>query len=677
MSDYDNFGTVPQLQNVSPTADTKVPSQQELDLLFGPLYDEFFTTGTSSVNNSSSPTDNSKQQDTPPTMNIQSSTEPTTPTNVNAKENNDNQAEDAQFQQDEFINHLCTLTKDHPLEQVCGNPSKPVQTRQQLETYPEMCMFALTVSTAEPKNIKEALADSAWIEAMQEELHQFDRLQVLELIDKPLGKTEEGIDFEESFAPVDRLKAVCIFVAYAAHKSFPIYQMDVKTTFPNGPLIEEVYVAQLDGFVDPDHPEKVYHLRKAVYGLKQAPRAWRNTVPKWMKVYQQDLKNKTILAMSSADCKRVRGVYSASSAKTEYQLAVLMFTKEPYPKIGFQYLVSEFGMRCLTPANLGSVNKKKLQKPHQTSDMIHKDGDVMQKDLDEMIEQRSDGTLYYLDRIWVPLKGEVKTLIMDEAHKSKYSVHPGADKMYYDLRDRISSGHDIIWVIVGRLTKSAHFLPIREDYKMERLARLYLNDIVARHGVPISIISDRDSRFTLRFWQSMQEALGTYLDMSTAYHPQTNGQSKRTIQTLEDMLRACVLDFGGRPELVQETTEKISQIKDRLKAARDHQKSYADKRRKPLEFRVGDYVLLKVSPWKGVVCFGKKGKLAPRFVGPFEIIEKVGPVAYRLDLPEDMNGVHDTFHVSNLKKCLANPTLQVPLDEIRVDAKLNFVEEPM
>ncbi|GKE59490.1 putative reverse transcriptase domain-containing protein, partial [Tanacetum coccineum] len=197
----------------------------------------------------------------------------------------------------------------------------------------------------------------------------------------------------------------------------------------------------------------------------------------------------------------------------------------------------------------------------------------LQKGLDEMIEQRSDGTLYYLDRIWVHLKGEVRTLIMDEAHKSKYSVHPGADKMYYDLRDRpsgllqqpeipvwkwegiamdfvtkfprTSSGHDTIWVIVDRLTKSAHFLPMCEDYKMDRLARLYLKEIVARHGMPISIISDRDSRFTSRFWQSMQETLGTHLDISTAYHPQTDGQSERTIQTLEDMLKAYVLEFGG------------------------------------------------------------------------------------------------------------------------------------
>ncbi|GJV02733.1 putative reverse transcriptase domain-containing protein [Tanacetum coccineum] len=237
---------------------------------------------------------------------------------------------------------------------------------------------------------------------------------------------------------------------------------------------------------------------------------------------------------------------------------------------------------------------------------------------------------------------------------------------------RTSSGHDTIRVIVDRLTKSAHFLPMREDYKMERLARLYLNEIVARHGVPISIISDLDSYFTSRFWQSMQEALGTRLDMSTAYHPQTDGQSERTIQTLEDMLRACA-SYGRKcrspiiwaevgegqligPELVQKTTEKITQIKDRLKAAHDCQKCYVDKRRKPLEFSVGDYVLLKVSPWKGVVRFGKKGKLAPRFVGLFEIIKKVGLVAYRLDFPEELNGVHDTFHVSNLKKCLADPT---------------------
>nr|GFB19111.1 hypothetical protein [Tanacetum cinerariifolium] len=156
------------------------------------------------------------------------------------------------------------------LEQVHGNPSKPVQTRQKLATDPEMCMFALTLSTTESKNIKEAMADSAWIEAMQEELYQFDRLQ------------EEGIDFEESFALVARLEAVRIFVAYVAHKSFPIYHMDVKTKFLNGPLKEEVYAAQPDGFVDVDHPKKVYRLMKALYGLKQAPRAWYDELSKFL-----------------------------------------------------------------------------------------------------------------------------------------------------------------------------------------------------------------------------------------------------------------------------------------------------------------------------------------------------------------------------------------------------------
>ncbi|GJT65460.1 retrovirus-related pol polyprotein from transposon TNT 1-94, partial [Tanacetum coccineum] len=343
-SDYDNSGLVPQLHNVSPSADTIAPSQQELDLLFCPLYDEFFNMGTSRVNKSSSPTDNFAQQDTQPSMNIHPRTEPSTLINVHAEENNDNQAKDTQVQQYEFTNVFYTpvrdvaesssrnignsnlhtfnqpqdseyrWTKDHPLTQVRGNPSKPVQTRRQLATDPEMCMFALTVSTAEPKNIKEAMDDSAWIEAMQEELHQFDRLQVWELVDKPFGKNviklkwlwknkkdedqtvirnkarlvakgyaqEEGIDFEESFAPVARLEVVWIFIAYAVHKSFPIYHMDMETAFLNGPLKEEVYVAQPDGFIDLDHLDKVYRLRKALYGLKQAPRAWYNELSNFL-----------------------------------------------------------------------------------------------------------------------------------------------------------------------------------------------------------------------------------------------------------------------------------------------------------------------------------------------------------------------------------------------------------
>ncbi|GKF18022.1 putative reverse transcriptase domain-containing protein [Tanacetum coccineum] len=182
--------------------------------------------------------------------------------------------------------------------------------------------------------------------------------------------------------------------------------------------------------------------------------------------------------------------------------------------------------------------------------------------------------------------------------------------------------------------------------------------------------------------------------MSTAYHPQTDGQRKRTIQTLKDMLRACAIDFGkgwvnhlslaevGQvqltgPKLVQETTEKIIQIKQRMQVARDRQKSYADLKRKLMEFQVEDKVMLKVSPWKGVIRFGKRGKLNPRYVGPFKVLAKFGDVAYKLELPEELSRVHNTFHVSNLKKCYADEPLAVSFDGLHFDDKLHFVEEPV
>ncbi|GJU66499.1 putative reverse transcriptase domain-containing protein [Tanacetum coccineum] len=305
----------------------------------------------------------------------------------------------------------------------------------------------------------------------------------------------------------------------------------------------------------------------------------------------------------------------------------------------------------------------------------------LQKGLDEMIEQRSDGTLYYLDRIWVPLKGEVRTLIMDEAHKSKYYVHPGADKMYYDLRDRYwwpRMKKDIAKYVSKCLTclkvKAEHQRPS----SLLQQPEIPLLDIPVW---PISIISDRDGLSPSRRGSWDVHLLLVEFSYNNSYHSSVRCAPFEALYGRKCRSPIMWAEVGeGQligPELVQETTEKISQIKDRLKAARDRQKSYADKRRKPLEFSVGDYVLLKVSPWKGVVHFGKKGKLTPRFVGPFEIIKKVGLVVYRLNLLEELNGVHDTFHMSNLKKCLADPTLQVPLDEIRVDAKLNFVEEPM
>nr|GFA59953.1 Gag-Pol polyprotein [Tanacetum cinerariifolium] len=293
----------PQCQENVPHAAGSVTMPNELDLLFSSMFDELLNGYTQVVSKSS------------------------TVTTADAPN---------QFEDDEFINIFCTpvqdrgetssrhidssnmhtfyqrdpsehrWTKDHPLEQVIGNPSQSVSIRHQLESDGEMCMFALTVSRNEPKSIKEAMVDSAWIESMQEELHQFDRLNVWELVDRPLCKNvinikwlwknkrneentvirnksrfvakgyaqKEGVDFEESFAPVTRLEAVWLFIAYAAQKSFTVYQMEVKTTFLYGPLKEEVYVNQPDGFVDPYHLDKVYRLKKALYGLKKAPRAW-------------------------------------------------------------------------------------------------------------------------------------------------------------------------------------------------------------------------------------------------------------------------------------------------------------------------------------------------------------------------------------------------------------------
>ncbi|KAJ9553505.1 hypothetical protein OSB04_017550 [Centaurea solstitialis] len=365
------------------------------------------------------------------------------------------------------------------------------------------------------------------------------------------------------------------------------------------------------------------------------------------------------------------------------------------------------------------------------------------------------GLLTRLGRVWVPVSCEARQTLLDEAHRSKFSIHPGATKMYRDLKTdywwpemkrdvakyvekcltclrvkaehqrphgklqlldipvwnwehitmdlitklpRTPRGFDAIWVIVDRLTKSAHFMPIRESSSSKVLADIYVKEIVARHGVPFS----------------------------TVLHPQTNGQSERTIQTLEDMLRACVLDFGGiwdtylplaefsynnsfhasigmppyemlygrrcrtpicwgevgqrelgSTEIVQKATESIEMIRERLRTAQSCQKSYADKRRSDLEFQVGDNVLLKVSPWKGVIRFRKRGKLGPRFIGPFKVVARVGKVAYRLELPPELSQILDTFHVSQLRKCLADDTAHVPIDDIQVDERLNYIERPI
>ncbi|KAJ9538901.1 hypothetical protein OSB04_031634 [Centaurea solstitialis] len=375
--------------------------------------------------------------------------------------------------------------------------------------------------------------------------------------------------------------------------------------------------------------------------------------------------------------------------------------------------------------------------------------------------------------VWVPVSSEARQTLLDGAHKSKFSIHPGATKMYRDLstdywwpdmkrdvaryvekcltclRETPTIGNTRVevgardygfcyritddgpeapchMVVVDRLTKSAHFITIREASSSEVLADIYVREVVERHGVPVTVISDRDIRFTSRFWNRFHEELGTTLQFSMAFHPQTDRQRERTIRTLEDMLRACVLEFSGSwdshlplvefsynnsfhasigmppyemlygrrcrtpicwgevgqrelgsTEIVQRTTESVQLIRDRLRTAQSHQKSYVDKRRSDLEFRVGDRVLLKVSPWKGVICFRKRGKLGPKFIGPFVVVARVGKVAYRLELPPELSQIHNTFHVSQLRKCLADESSHVPLDDIQVDERLNYVERPI
>ncbi|GJR88373.1 putative reverse transcriptase domain-containing protein [Tanacetum coccineum] len=304
--------------------------------------------------------------------------------------------------------------------------------------------------------------------------------------------------------------------------------------------------------------------------------------------------------------------------------------------------------------------------------------------MDKAFEIRPDGTRCIKNRSWLPLFGNLRDLITHESHKSKYSIHPGFDKMYQDLKKlywwpnmkaiiaeyvgkcltcfRVKaecqkpSGLLVqlkipMWkVIVDRLTKSAHFIPTRETDSMETLTRLYIKEIVSRHGVPISIISDRDSHFTSRFWKSLQSALGTQLDMNfgkgwerhlplvefsynNSYHASIKASPFEALYGRKCRSPVCWAEVGDvqltGPEIIHETTKKI------------------------------------------------RGKLNPRYIRTFKILKRIGPVAYKLELPEELSNVHSTFHVSNLKKCLSDESLVIPMKELRLDDKLNFVKEPV
>ncbi|WVZ70419.1 hypothetical protein U9M48_019090 [Paspalum notatum var. saurae] len=367
------------------------------------------------------------------------------------------------------------------------------------------------------------------------------------------------------------------------------------------------------------------------------------------------------------------------------------------------------------------------------------------------------GTLWYKNRICVPNVDRIRKLILSEAHDTAYSIHPGSTKMYYDLKERFwwygmkraVAEYVAIYDTYQRV-KAEHQRPagllqplnvpewkweeitmdfivgLPRNQKGAKLAELYISRIVCLHGVPKRIISDRSSQFTSRFWEQLHDSLDTKLRFSTAYHPQTDGQTERTNQILEDMLRACAIQYGTSwdkclpyaefsynnsyqaslkkspfealyskrcrtplfwnqtgekkvfgPDIIQDAEQQLRIIQENLRVAQSRQRSYADIRRRDLSFKVDDHVYLKVSPMGGIRRFNMKGKLAPRYIGPFKILEKKGEVAYRLELPPSLSGVHDVFHISQLKKCLRVPEEQAPLEGLEVQEDLTYTEYPV
>ncbi|KAI3773999.1 hypothetical protein L1987_48541 [Smallanthus sonchifolius] len=432
--------------------------------------------------------------------------------------------------------------KDHPVTNIIGNLQDGVKTRSLVDN---TCLY----TCIKDSGVLDDCSHSCFIS--QEELAQFDKLKVWNLVDLPTGaypigtkwvfkykkddrgvmvrkkarlviqgfNQQEGIDYTEVYAPVARLEAIRLFLAFASFKGFKVFQLDVKSAFLYGMVKEEVYVCQPPGFEDPLNPNMVFKLDKALYGLHQAPRAWYETL------------STHLLANDF-----VRGKIDST-----------LFIK----KSGGDYLLVQI----------------------------------------------------YVDDIIFGLTNEGLCKDFEGVMKSKFEMSAVTPRPMAE-----SSGRDIYHTSINM--------------------------------APFEALYGRKCRSPI-CWNEIGEA-------------QITG-----------------------PELIQETSDKVSLIRDHIRVARSRQKSYADRRRKPLEFQIGDMVLLKVSPWKGVVRFGKKGKLAPRYVGPFKILERVGKVAYKLDLPSELSNIHPTFHVSNLKKCLADENLHIPLDEVRIDKNMHFVEKPM
>ncbi|XP_028107073.1 uncharacterized protein LOC114306104 [Camellia sinensis] len=319
-------------------------------------------------------------------------------------------------------------------------------------------------------------------------------------------------------------------------------------------------------------------------------------------------------------------------------------------------------------------------------------------------EIHTDGSLKYQGRMCIPSDNSLREKVLKEFHHLVFTVHPGGrnekgcSKVCVSVPDMSTSkgrtskiGRNTSTLTNSRVEMRTHNHGFRDGSSntLDSLSRLFIKEVIRLHGVPVSIVSDRDPRFTSQFWQSLQKAMGTNLCFSTTFHPQTDGQSERTIQTLEDMLRACVMDFKGSWKkhlpLIEFTYNNSFQANIGMtpyealygRPSQSRQKSYVDQRRRPLTFEVGDHVFLKVRPRRGATRFGKKGKLAPQYVGPFEILSKVGEVVYRLALPPQLVGVHNVFHISMLRKYEPHPSHIINWEEINLDEDVTFEEKPI
>ncbi|KAL5577180.1 hypothetical protein UlMin_018879 [Ulmus minor] len=572
----------------------------------------------------------------------------------------------------------------------------------------------------------------------------------------------EGLDYFETFSPVVKPTTIRCVIAIPVINNWDIKQLDVNNAFLNGELQETVHMSQPPGFIDSTKSDYVCRLHKALYGLKQAPQAWfkklSSSLLQWAATKQ--------LSLYDGDPFTDETLYRSTVGALQY----ILFTR---PDIAFSVnKVCQFmhkptevhwkAVKRILRYLAGTINHGIcFNATPNTTLTAFTDADYASSPDDR---RSTGGFCVYLGDNLVSWSCSKQKVVSRSSTESEYravantvaeliwlisllsELHITSSSLPMVYCDNLSATYLTANPILHARTKHVevdhHFIrekvqenilgvehvPAEEQIadiftkplssqlftsfkiKLNQLAALYVQEIVRLHGVPKSIVSNRDAQFTSKFWKGVQRAMGTSLNFSTAFHPQTDGQSERTIQILEDMLRACVLDFKGTwdrylpliefsynnsyqatigmapcealygrrsPEFVEDTTQALKKIQTRMKSAQSRKKSYADKRRRPLEFQVGDLVFLKVSPFKGVIRFGKQGKLNPRYIGPYEILERVGKTAYRLALPPNLASVHNVFHVSMLKKYVSDKSHVLEQEPIEIHEDLSFEEKPV